>query len=195
MVGFVDDSTGQVNQFIADIQPSPKALTKLMRTDAQLWSKLLWISSSHLELPKCLYHQIYFDFLSNGTPAMQPGKVTEQFLITDPKTGLEIPITSKSFLITHKMLGHYCAPACTSKTQLKALQSKSKLMAKQASSNPMNSCTALTFYQNIYLKSIGFVLPCSFFTPQQLHYVHSPTAHVFAPKCSYNRNTSLNILH
>ena len=68
-------------------------------------------------------------------------------------------------------------------------------MAKQASSSPISWRTALMFYQTIYLKSIGFVLPCSFFTAAQLHSIHSPAARVFASKCGYNRNTSLNILH
>jgi hypothetical protein len=195
MVGFVDDSTGQVNHFEANEQPSPNELAELMKIDAQLWSDLLWVSGGRLELPKCSYHQIHFDFLSDGTPNMRPGKVTEQIMISDPKTGLDIPITSKSVLNTHKTLGHYRAPAGTSKTQLNALKEKSKLMAKQASSSPISSRTALVFYQTIYLKSIGFVLPCSFFTAAQLHSIHSPAARVFASKCGYNRNTSLNILH
>jgi hypothetical protein len=125
---------------------------------------------------------------------MRPGKVTKQITIKDPKTGEEIPITSKSILNAHKTLGHYRAPAGTSKTQLQALQSKSKLMAKQVSSTPMNSRTALIFYQTIYLKSINFVLPCSFFSPKQLQTIQSPSARAFASKCRYNRNTSTIIL-
>jgi hypothetical protein len=52
MVGFVDDSTGQVNHFAANIQPTPDALAELMKIDAQLWSDLLWVSGGRLELPK-----------------------------------------------------------------------------------------------------------------------------------------------
>ncbi len=44
MVGFVDDITGQVNDFLANTQPNPEQLASIMQHDAQLWSNLLWIS-------------------------------------------------------------------------------------------------------------------------------------------------------
>ena len=43
MVGFVDDSTGQVNDFTSNTQPTPEFLRQIMLKDAQLWSDLLWI--------------------------------------------------------------------------------------------------------------------------------------------------------
>jgi hypothetical protein len=36
MVGFVDDSTGQVNDFLSDTQPTPAQLAEIMQADAQL---------------------------------------------------------------------------------------------------------------------------------------------------------------
>jgi hypothetical protein len=36
MVGFVDDSTGQVNDFDNPIQPTPKELSEIMKDDAKL---------------------------------------------------------------------------------------------------------------------------------------------------------------
>jgi hypothetical protein len=195
MVGFVDDSTGQVNTFESNEQPTPELLAALMKIDAQLWSDLLWVSGGRLELPKCSYHQIHFDFLSDGQPQMRLGNVTEQILLQDPKTGNDIAIPSKSVLNPHKTLGHQRAPAGNSNTQIQELRSKSILMAKQASSSPMTAHTALIFYQSIYIKSIGFVLPNSFFSPKQLHSIHSPAARVFAAKSGYNRNTSLSILY
>jgi hypothetical protein len=59
MVGFVNDSTGQVNNFTANSQPGPAVLNKFMQYDAQLWSDLLWISGGLLELPKCSYHHLH----------------------------------------------------------------------------------------------------------------------------------------
>jgi len=70
MIGFVDDSMGQVNDFLSNNQPTPEVLTRIMNIDAQLWSDLLWISGGLLKLPKCSYHQIHFDFLPSGKPFM-----------------------------------------------------------------------------------------------------------------------------
>jgi hypothetical protein len=53
----------------------PEALIAMMQHDAQLWSDLLWASGGALELPKCTYHFIYFDFTPTGEPCMRPGQV------------------------------------------------------------------------------------------------------------------------
>jgi hypothetical protein len=83
MIGFVDDSTGQVNDFLSHEQPTPEALARLMKIDAQIWSDLLWISGGLLELPKCSYHQIHFDFLPSGQPVMRAGQVTNEITLTN----------------------------------------------------------------------------------------------------------------
>jgi hypothetical protein len=56
MVGFVDDSTGTVNSFASDTQPTTESLLAKMQHDPQLWHDLLWCSGGMLELPKCSYH-------------------------------------------------------------------------------------------------------------------------------------------
>ncbi len=66
MVGFVDDSTGQVNDFENPIQPNPAELSAFMQHDAKLWNDLLWISGGLLELDKCSYHHLHFDFNADG---------------------------------------------------------------------------------------------------------------------------------
>ena len=40
MIGFVDDSTGQVNLFHTNIPPTAEALVQLMQHNAQLWNDL-----------------------------------------------------------------------------------------------------------------------------------------------------------
>jgi hypothetical protein len=93
MVGFVDDSTGQVNQFLAHEQPTPSQLATIMKNDAQLWSNLLWLSGGLLELPKCSYHHIHFDFDPSGKPSMRGGHVTNQIMLSDIQTGAQIKIS------------------------------------------------------------------------------------------------------
>ena len=58
MIGFVDDTSSQVKDFITHPQPPINTLIQKMSTDAQLWNNLLWTSGEALELPKCSYHII-----------------------------------------------------------------------------------------------------------------------------------------
>ena len=66
MIGFVGDSTGQVNLFHTNIPPTAEMLVQLMQHDAHLWNDLLWASGGDLELQKCSYHVLYWKFLGTA---------------------------------------------------------------------------------------------------------------------------------
>jgi hypothetical protein len=90
MVGFVDDSMcitgGNVNNTLTE-------LLEKMKQDAQLWHDLLWCSGGKLELPKCGYHIIHYEFENSGVPRLvrSPG---ESILLMN-KHGNEIAILSQ----------------------------------------------------------------------------------------------------
>eukprot|EP00957_Ditylum_brightwellii_P074621 5670506-Ditylum_brightwellii.AAC.1 len=69
MVGFVDDTTGQTNNF-DNSNATPEELIDQMTKDTQIWSDLLWITGGLLKLDKCLYHLIYYVFLEDSTPVI-----------------------------------------------------------------------------------------------------------------------------
>jgi hypothetical protein len=131
MVGFVDDSTGQVKNFDNPIQPTPKELY-----DAKLWNGLLWISGGLLELDKCSYHHIHFDFDVDGNASLRLGHLDPPITIPDNQSQAQIQIQSKSVLSPHKTLGHYRAPAGTGAAQLGILKKKSNTLGQQVSTGP-----------------------------------------------------------
>jgi hypothetical protein len=67
MVGFVDDSTGTVNDF-ANNAMTVEQLLQCLQLDAQLWNDLLWCSGGMLELPRCSYNFLCFEFNKSGKP-------------------------------------------------------------------------------------------------------------------------------
>jgi hypothetical protein len=102
MVGFVDNSTGQVNDFDNPIQPTPKELcSEIMKHNAKLWNDLLWISGGLLELDKCSYHHIHFDFDVDGNASLRLGHVGPPITIPDNQSHAQIQIPSKSVLNSH----------------------------------------------------------------------------------------------
>jgi hypothetical protein len=110
MIGFVDDSTGQVNSLTSNKQPHPDTLRDVMKYDAQLWSDLLWLSGGLLELDKCSFHQVHYNFAPGGTPIMRPGIYGNPLAVKD-STGSMVTIPAKSVYDSHKTLVHYKAPA------------------------------------------------------------------------------------
>jgi hypothetical protein len=154
MVGFVDDSTGQVNAFFADDAPPLDSLIKMMAADAQLRNDFLHVSGGLLEVSKCSYHILYFDFRPNGIPFMKGSSDGPPLQLTDSATDANIQVKAKSAFMTHKTLGHFKAPAGTSLTHLKMLEKKTSLLARQLSTSPANRAQALLFYWSIYLATI-----------------------------------------
>jgi Reverse transcriptase (RNA-dependent DNA polymerase) len=73
MVGYVDDSNGQTNAFLDNIQPTDRLLLHKTQQDAQLWHDLLRASGGALELPKCVYQLMSWRFLNDGRPLLQGG--------------------------------------------------------------------------------------------------------------------------
>jgi hypothetical protein len=107
MVGFVDDSTGTVNSFASDTQPTTESLLAKMQHDAQLWHDLLWCSGGMLELPKCSYHFLYFDYKPDGTPIPRSDQVGPSLTTIQSPTDETVDIPHKSVFNTHKTLGHH----------------------------------------------------------------------------------------
>jgi hypothetical protein len=193
IVGFVDDSNCQTNDFTADPQPSPAALAKLAEEDAKLWASLLWLSGGYLELPKCSYHFIHFQFAPDGKPDMQGGHVGPAIEIDDDLTGQQICIPRKSVFDSHKTLGHYKAPAGTSYTQWNVLYKLGLTTATRVLNSPLTSIEAHMYYNAIWIAQMRYVLPQCVLTPKQLHKIENKPLQAFVAKRGYSRTMALAV--
>ena len=124
IIGFVDDSTCTTG---ATPGTTNTDLLQKTQEDAQLWHDLLWVSGGKLELPKCGYHTINYEFHQSGVPYISHSS-TDGGATISLKTaqGLEIPIKAKNVYTTRKNLGHFKAPAGTSATQSMKTLEKAK---------------------------------------------------------------------
>jgi hypothetical protein len=164
-----------------------------MKHDAQLWHDLLWCSGGMLELPKCLYHFLYFDYQSDGTPLPRGGQVSPSLSIQSPTNDV-VNIPPKSVYNTYKTLGHHKAPAGTGKTQLQKLQAKQSHLSQCLASSPATATQALSYYHTLYLPSIH-VLPQTFFDDAALDNAEKKSMPSIFAKCGYNRNTHRALLY
>jgi hypothetical protein len=193
IVGFVDDSNCQTNDFLADSQPSPAALAKLAEDDAKLWSSLLWLSGGYLELQKCSYHFIHFQFATDGTPSMQGGHVGPAIEIDDDFTGRKTSIPRKSVFDAHKTLGHYKAPAGNSRTQFNALYQLGLTTSSQVLGSPLTPIEANMYYNAIWNAQMRYVLPQCVLSPKQLKRIETKPLQAFVAKRGYSRTMALAV--
>lgn len=190
MVGFVDDSTGSCNDFQPNSQATIDELLIKMECDARIWSNLLYCTGGKLELPKCSFHVLRFKFRPNGQPIPSLDVYDDRIHIQDRETNAWISIPSKRPFDPHFTLGHYKSPTSKAKTELKNLQAKAERIATLICISPINRAGAFLAYKTIYVPSIQYTLPQSFFSGQDLHTAQASSLHQVIAKCGYNRNTA-----
>ena len=189
IIGFVDDSTCTTG---GDPTKSIDELLHKMQQDAQLWNDLLWASGGKLELPKCGFHVIYYNFDDNGIPIMQHSSGKNIHLHT--ADGLAIPITEKNIFTPRKNLGHYKSPAGTTHTQTNKILARATELSNTISACCVTRAEAKTLYQAVYRPAIEYAIPQSFMSEKQLKLIERKTLPKIFAKCGFNRNTARSIL-
>ena len=194
ITGFVDDT----NTFINDWHPqrpgsTHTVLSKLQR-DAQLWNDLLYTSGGKLELTKCSFHTITFEFDPDGTPRVSPTRA-QPVLITDPVTGTSIPIKSLSPYTPHKTLGHWKSPAGSSRTQLTTLTSRMQDIRVRITTSSLSRYGSRLAYQAIYLATLRYVLPQCHFRHDALRKAGKKSMPALIAKCGFSRKTATQLLY
>eukprot|EP00957_Ditylum_brightwellii_P204366 15338884-Ditylum_brightwellii.AAC.1 len=187
ILGFVDDVTNQVNMFQDNIVTVDKLINDMKR-DSQLWDMLLWLTGGLLELQKCSYHTIHFNFKSDGTPQLQTLPPTYPLLIKHAHQNEHVTIKYKLVYNPHKTLGHYKAPAGTGQVQGGILAEKAEKYARKVLKSALTKYEAWVFYTSCYLKSIGYVLGQTFFSKHVLETINHPAICTFSSKCGCNQN-------
>lgn len=198
MVGYVDDSNGQTNSFTADNQPPTSELLQKAQHDAQQWHDLLHASGGALELSKCVYQLITWQFLSKGQPLLEAGVPNHSVQVNTQLPNGQCTtqaIQGLSAYSAHKTLGHFKDPNGAQIRQQRVLQEKCTNAATFIARSPLNREEAWTYYFSIYLPSVGFPLAPSHFTKKTLDRVQRQAMSAIIAKCGYNRKTKREIIY
>ena len=104
-IGFVNDSTcvtgGKQDETVDQ-------LLVRVKYDAQLWHNLLLASGDKLELQKCGFHLIFYDFDKNDVPSMR--KIGDLVITLENEKGENIEIRTKKIDEARKNLCHWKEP-------------------------------------------------------------------------------------
>ena len=198
-VGFVDDVNTRTNDFEPTQQPTLASIIAKTTTDSQLWHDTLASSNQQLEPSKCSTHVIHYEFDDDGNGTMvetvpdPTDPTTGPTMHINDSAGNPIPIKQKSVTEAAKYLGCQKAPA-NQKAQQESLEKKCKDFARVVNCSSLTRRDAKCFYYAIYNPSIGYPLPMTYFTHDELHKIQMPSHHAMTCKMGYNRYTAKEIL-
>jgi len=183
MTGFVDDTTHWVNNFESAIKGkySINAMYQDTQQTAQWWEQLLHATGGKLELPKCFYYPIIWNFDDEGIPQLEP-TIPKQIHILSSETGARVRISSKSPHDSHKTLGIMENPSGNYDDEYNSILFKAQKWKNSISNQYLSCQESKIFYQSFFLPSIRYHLTVGTFTNAQLHQIQHPTLQLILPR-------------
>ena len=186
MIGFVDDTSGSVNDFLRDHPASPEHYIAKAQEDAQRWNDLLSLSGGALNVEKCSYHFLYYTFNVDGLASLQSGSFGPQITIHFHDTEHSTPIKQLSSYRSHKTLGVRKSPHRTDKGLYIALAKKNAAHTSVMATSPFSRTDAWAYYHAIYLPSICYPLPSSTLSDAHCNALQIQFKKAFLPKYGFN---------
>ena len=166
------------------------ALTKMAEKNAQLWHNILITTNQALDLSKCDYHIITYNFKPDGTPTLLD-KPDSQITIQDSQAQV-LPIQQWPNSMATKYLGVHKSFANQSK-QASILIAKCNHYAKVIQSSHLTRGETQVFYWSNY--RLIAVLPSTYFTKDELTRIQSTSHSAMVARMGYCRTTPREIIY
>ena len=168
-------------------------LCRSAQRDCQLWHDLLGVINQQLELPKCGYHALEYEFSSTGKPLLFNHPQAEITLIDNMVQPLQINQWMNDR--ASKYLGHQ-ESLPNRIPQLNALTKKCD--GHECLSDPLLPLEQIgsthLLSGNLSSECGMVLLPCSHFTEKELQKAQTKAHRAFIAKSGYNCNTASAVL-
>ena len=190
---FVDDtSLGFTDSGLLSLETMIAKLKHM----AQTWETLLFYSGGDLNLSKCSWHIIFWDW-KKGRPGIRlpastdpPLFLTTQGETTDATTIKWLPLDQAS-----RLLGVYLTPTGNFSHQLHVLQQKADTFSIRLRSPKLTPRDIMTFHRTMYTPAMLYVLPALAIDEEELAPIQSKIIPVILQKLGYSSKLPTAIRH
>lgn len=136
IIGFVDDTTSRTNRFTSDEQPAISELIAEASADGQLWHDILTVCNQKLQLSKCSFRPIHYNFKPSGEPVLANDTTAPAQLLINDEDGRPVKIPHKACDKAEQYLGCH-KTIDNQKQQQQKLQERCDDYAKVATSKEL----------------------------------------------------------
>ena len=160
--------------------------------DTQIWEQLLGNSGGCLELSKCFYYVLSWNFNSKGDayPMRQSeiDKLTEKIQLQKLRKTTRTTIATKEPSEAHKTLGVWKSMDGNTRIQEKVLEQRSKNMSSIVATSEMYPYQADVAVRMIYAPALGYTLPGVSIPQKALDKIQLKAMESFVPAMGFNKN-------
>jgi hypothetical protein len=193
MDAYVDDTAIGITS--ADDNVDIDTLIGNLEKAAQTWEQLLFYSGGALNLSKCSWSILYWEWL-NGEPKLKepsPGNATVQ-LAQEGTSDLTM-ISNQSTERAQRLLGVYISPNGDFTHQLREMKKKADGMARSLRSPRLTRNDILTFHRTMYVPAIKYSLPALAVDEEELDSVQSAIMATFLQRLGFSSKLPKSIRH
>jgi len=197
MTGFVDDTTHWINDFPRALRGRYEypAMAQATQQTAQWWEQLLHASGGKLELKKCFYYNVSWEFNREGEPTITRQEDTNPIQITSSENGTSVMIDEKIPTKSHKTLGVYENPSGDYRDEYQQLLHKSKKWKTRILNQILTKQELRLLYHSFYLPSLRYHLTIGTYSQQQLDKVQHSTIQIMLSRLGYNPNMPKEVVY
>jgi hypothetical protein len=163
---------------------------------AQWWEELLCTTGGKLELSKCFYYPIIWEFDRDGNATIQePNPTNNSIILTDSITKQNIPIKAKLCNEAHKTLGAMACPQGNKIAEYQRLKTKCSNFATRMASAMLSREEATIFYRTICIPSITHSFAIGTINEKQAQSLQDSLTQATLNGMGYNRKTPLAVVY
>jgi hypothetical protein len=150
----------RVTHWCADpVRRSEREICSDMQITAQWWEQLLYSSGGKLELSKCFFYLMHWDFCEEGVPSLRkPEDFVHTISITDSEDGSRFPIPQRACHVAHKTLGVMETPDGSNNAKFDRLSLLSNTHGQKVATGRLSRKEASIYFNTIYLPSMSYGL-------------------------------------
>jgi hypothetical protein len=181
---FVDDtSLGFTDPGLLTLETMIAKLNNI----AQTWERLLFCSGGALNLSKCSWYTMYWDW-KHGRPILRPIAPEDPHLSLDTQGNTNDPTPIKRMPLNKasRILGVYLAPDGNFTEQLRILKTKADGFAIRLRSPKLTPRDIKTFHQTMYAPAMRYVLPCLAIDEEEMASVQTQVITSMLQKLGYS---------
>lgn len=121
-----DNNTTSSKKFLKWLQtkPPPHEIVSLLKHDAQTWESCFWTSGGLLNLKKCLYYIMAWEFDDKGYATLIPSDCLPSIRLSSGNINQWSTIQHFDSTTSHKTLGNHMAPSLQMTSSLSALKKR-----------------------------------------------------------------------
>ncbi len=186
---FVDDAQNGLNDVAEDSPWDLPTLRLKLQQMSQTWERILFSSGGALELSKCFYYLIYWEW-RNGLPCLKPlgAMKLAPITLTSGRNTESVSIRQRDVDEAHKTLGVYMTPTGSELAQVSALLEKSCRISNLVLSSNFSRIETLMAYRMIWYPTMRYSLGVTTMSQTQLRKIQALATQLFLAKMGMNRN-------